>query len=109
MYWFFLVFFFLVSISLIFLILLQPAQGLNSTSYSNIKNHDKIFQCIKQNSFLINIIRILAFLFLIISIILCNINNKIIESNFFLEDDTKQTIMKTDSVDKKILNSDIPY
>ncbi|AEO08166.1 preprotein translocase subunit SecG [Buchnera aphidicola] len=109
MYWFFLVCFIFISISLIFLILLQPVQELNSTIYSSIKNNDTVFRCVKQNSFLINIIRILACLFLIISMILCNINNRIIESNFFLEDDAKQTTMKTDSIDKKILNSDIPY
>ncbi|QIE02081.1 preprotein translocase subunit SecG [Buchnera aphidicola] len=108
MYWCFLVLFIFISISLIFLIVLQPSQGLNNTIHSNIKNNDKFFRSIKKNDFLIKIIRILSFLFLIISIILCNINNRTIDSNLFLKNNTDKKIIKHNMIDKKQLHSDIP-
>ncbi|QCI23906.1 preprotein translocase subunit SecG [Buchnera aphidicola (Macrosiphoniella sanborni)] len=109
MYVFFLVFFIFISISLIVLILLQPEKGLNNTIYSNVKNNVKSLRYVEKNSFIINIIRIFSCLFLLITIILCNIKNRKIDSDFFLEDNTKKTIIKEYSSDKKILNSHIPH
>ncbi|QCI17773.1 preprotein translocase subunit SecG [Buchnera aphidicola (Acyrthosiphon lactucae)] len=108
MYLFFLTFFIFVSVSLVFFILLQPGKGLNNTVHLNTKNNIKFLSGIKTNSFTTNIIRIFSFLFLVTSIILCNINSKKINSNFFWEDNNKKTITKKNFSNKKILNSDIP-
>lgn len=108
MYLFFLIFFIFISVSLIILILLTPEKGINNTTYLNINNNATSCRSIKKNSLITNIIRLFSFLFLLITIILCNINNRKIDSDFFLEHNTPTTITKEYSSDKKILNSDIP-
>jgi len=102
MYLFFLMFFIFVSISLIVLILLQPGKGLNNTVNLNMKNSIKF-----SNNIGTNIIGAFSCFFLIISIILCNINTRKIDSDFFSED--AGNIIKQSFSNKKILNSDIPH
>ncbi|QIQ41964.1 MAG: preprotein translocase subunit SecG [Buchnera aphidicola (Microlophium carnosum)] len=108
MYLFFLIFFIFISVSLIFFILLQPGKGLNNTVHLNTKNNIKFFSDIGTNNFITNIIRIFSFLFLVTSIILCNINNRKMDSDFFLQDNNKKTITKKHFLNEKMLNSDIP-
>ncbi|ACL30181.1 preprotein translocase subunit SecG [Buchnera aphidicola str. APS (Acyrthosiphon pisum)] len=108
MYLFFLIVFIFISFSLIFFILLQPGKGLNNTVHSHTKNNIKFFNSIGTNNFITKIIKILAFFFLLISIILCNINSKRIDSDFFWEDNQNNTITKKHVLDKKKLNLDIP-
>jgi len=109
MYLFFLIFFIVISISLIFLILLQPAKGPNNTVHSNLKNNVKCFNSIGTNTLITNIIRIFSCLFLVISIILCNINSRKIDSDLFWKDDYKKTVEKNHFSNKKMLHSDIPH
>lgn len=109
MYLFFLIFFIFVSVSLIFFILLQPAKGLNNTVHFNTKNNIKFFSGIAANNLITNIIKIFSCLFLVISIVLCNINSKKINSDVFWEDNYKKIAIKNNSSNKKMLNSDIPH
>ncbi|QCI19940.1 MAG: preprotein translocase subunit SecG [Buchnera aphidicola (Brevicoryne brassicae)] len=109
MYLFFLIFFIFVSLSLIFLILLQPGKGLNNTLNSNTTSNIKLFNNIGTNSFITNIISVLSFLFLIISIVLCNINNRKMDVDFFLEDNKKNITKHESILEKKSLNLDIPH
>jgi len=109
MYLFFLIFFIFISISLIFLILLQPGKGLNNRVHINTKNNIKFVSGIGANSLTTNIIRIFSCLFLVISIILCNINSRKMDADFFWQDNTKKTVTKNYFSNKKILNSDIPH
>ncbi|WAI11577.1 MAG: preprotein translocase subunit SecG [Buchnera aphidicola (Macrosiphum albifrons)] len=108
MYLFFLIFFIFISISLIFFILLQPGKSLNNTIHLNTKNNGKFFSGAGTNNFITNIIRILSFLFLATSIILCNINSKKIDSDFFWENNHQKTVTKKHLLNKKFLSSDIP-
>ncbi|WAI18467.1 MAG: preprotein translocase subunit SecG [Buchnera aphidicola (Acyrthosiphon caraganae)] len=108
MYFFFLCFFIFVSFSLVVLILLQPGKGLNNTVHFNTNNNIKFFNGPGTNSFITNIIRIFSCFFLVISVILCNINNRKVDSDIFWEDNNKKIITQTHASDKKILNSDIP-
>ncbi|CAL4323466.1 preprotein translocase subunit SecG [Buchnera aphidicola] len=89
MYLFFLVLFILISFVLIAFILLQPRQGFNKINNFSSKNNLTLFGNMYRNNLVINIISIFSFLFLIFSIILCNINNNTIKSNFFQEQNTK--------------------
>ncbi|CAL4326438.1 preprotein translocase subunit SecG [Buchnera aphidicola] len=109
MYCFFLIFFIFISLSLIFLILLQPGKGFSNTFNVNNKNNAKSFSGISSNSFITNIISIFSFLFLLTSVILCNINNRKMEPDFFLENSTKNNIHNKIILDKKLSNSDIPH
>ncbi|AHG60009.1 preprotein translocase subunit SecG [Buchnera aphidicola] len=109
MYLFFLFFFIFISIFLIFFILLQPRKGFNNTLNFNSKNNIKFFSGIGTNNFVTNIIGIFSFLFLLISIILCNINNRKMEPDFLWEDHTKNIIAKKPILDKKLFHSDIPH
>jgi preprotein translocase subunit SecG len=104
MYLFFLMFFIFVSIALIVLILLQPGKGLNNIVNLNTKNNVKF-----SNNIGTNVIGVFSCFFLIISIILCNINSRKIDSDFFLEDNSNNTVMKKSFSNKQILNSDIPH
>jgi len=100
MYLFCLILFILVSLSLICFILLQPGKAFNNTSNINLINNVKLFNSVSGNSLITNIILILSSLFLIISIILCNINNRKVDIDFFLEDN-KQNIKKNTSLLEK--------
>ncbi|ANZ22584.1 preprotein translocase subunit SecG [Buchnera aphidicola (Diuraphis noxia)] len=87
MYLFFLVFFILISFFLIFLILSQSGKGLHNTL--NITNNVKYFNNIGTNNFITNIISVLTCIFFIISIILCNINTRKMDIDFFIEKNVK--------------------
>ncbi|UPT14727.1 preprotein translocase subunit SecG [Buchnera aphidicola] len=108
MYLFFLVFLIFISIFLNFLILLQPGKNVSNIIHSNISTNIKFINSFRGNNFITNIIGLCAFLFLIISLILCNINDKKINSNLFENYDNtlkKSTLsLKKD----KILNTEIP-
>ena len=101
MYLFFLIFLIFISISLNFLILLQPGKGAGDIMHSNTLANIKLFNSFRNNSFSTNIIGLCAFLFLIVSLILCNINDKKINSSFFTDHHER-------IVNKKTLNSEIP-
>ncbi|WP_422667294.1 preprotein translocase subunit SecG [Buchnera aphidicola] len=92
MYLFFLVFFMLVSIFLISFILLQPGKGFNHSTYLSSKNNLTLFGNMHRNNLITKIISILSCLFLVISVILCNINNSKIKKNFFWEKDKNSII-----------------
>jgi preprotein translocase subunit SecG len=95
---------------LILSIFLHLGQGLNSTMYSNIKNHAKLFNSLNSNNFMFNTVRILAFLFFFIGIILCNINNQEQDSDFFWKNSNTQKIKNdnTSFLDKSMVYKDIP-
>jgi len=97
-------FFVFISISLIVLILLQPGKALNSATNLNSKNNIKF-----SNNIGVNIIAVFSCLFLFVSIILCNINNKKIDSDFILTDISKSTVLQKSLRNKTTLNSDIPH
>lgn len=108
MYLFFLFLLILISFSLIFLILLQPGKGFNNTTYLNTSNYIKLFNNSKNSSLIKNIIGFFASFFLIFSIILCNINDKKVNSDVFLENNkSKIDINKKEKL--KILNDDLPH
>ncbi|QCI20514.1 preprotein translocase subunit SecG [Buchnera aphidicola (Brachycaudus cardui)] len=109
MYWFFLIFFIFISLFLVLLILLNPGKGCSNTFNLDTKNNTKFFSGISNNSFMTNIISIFSFLFLLISLILCNINSKKMETDFLLEDSIKNEIQNEAVLDKKSSSSDIPY
>ncbi|QCI21672.1 preprotein translocase subunit SecG [Buchnera aphidicola (Hyadaphis tataricae)] len=109
MYVFFLTCFIIVSICLIFLILLQPGKGINNFSNSDTINNIKVFNNIRANNFITKIIAFFTFLFLMISIILCNVNSiHDIENNFFLEDSTTKIIKNKPLIEKKSFHSELP-
>lgn len=108
MYLFFLIFFILISFSLMFLILLQPGKGFNNTLNSNAISNMKLFNNIGTNNFITTIISILSILFLVISIILCNINSGKADIDFFLEN-SKNTNKHKSILAKKPLNFNIPH
>ena len=107
MYLFFLIFLIFISFSLIFLILLQSGKGFNNTIHLNTSNNFNFFNSIGSGGFIKNIIGFFAGFFLIFSIILCNINDKKVNSDVFLEKNTqKKTI--NEKKEQKILNSELP-
>lgn len=110
MYLFFLIFFVFISISLISLILLQSGKGLSNITYSNTRNNIKSCNSTGTNNVMTNIVGIFSCLFLVISIVLCNLNNKINDSDRFWENNKKNnTINKSTSfLNKKVLHGDIP-
>ncbi|CAL4324097.1 Protein-export membrane protein SecG [Buchnera aphidicola (Protaphis terricola)] len=83
MYLFFLICLIFIAFCLNFLILLQPGKNINDTMHINASNNFKLFNNFRNNNFITNIIGLFACLFLIISLILCNINDKKINSNLF--------------------------
>ncbi|CAL4324169.1 preprotein translocase subunit SecG [Buchnera aphidicola] len=107
MYLFFLIFLVLISFSLIFLILLQSGKGFSNNIHLNTSNHFKIFNSFRNGGFLKNSIGVIACCFLIISIILCNINDKKVNSDFFL-DNKKQKVFMNRKEELKILNNELP-
>ncbi|AYN24690.1 preprotein translocase subunit SecG [Buchnera aphidicola] len=107
MYLFFLIFLILISFSLIFLILLQPGKGFNNTVHLNASNHLNFFNNIGNSSFIKNTIGFFAGFFLIFSIILCNINDKKVNSDVFLENNIHKSSLK-EKKELKILNNELP-
>ncbi|QFQ32549.1 preprotein translocase subunit SecG [Buchnera aphidicola (Aphis fabae)] len=110
MYLFFLVFLIFISICLNFLILLQPGKGVSDIIHSNTLTNIKLFNSFRSNSFATNIIGLCACFFLIISLILCNINDKKINSSLF--EDHHNNILNKKKLNfkkNKILNSEIPH
>lgn len=108
MYLFFFIFFILISVFLIFLIVLSPGKGLNNSSNFNTAQNIKFFSHFGKQNFITNIITTLSFLFLIFSIVLCNINNRKIDADFFLKDHVQNSQTNESLLEKKSLNSDIP-
>lgn len=105
MYLFFLVFLIFISICLNFLILLQPGKGTSDMMHSNTFSNIKLFNSFRSNSFAINIIGLCSGLFLIISLILCNINDKKINSSLFEDHNNEKELHFKKN---KILNTEIP-
>ncbi|QCI17196.1 preprotein translocase subunit SecG [Buchnera aphidicola (Aphis helianthi)] len=108
MYLFFLVFLIFISIFLNFLILLQPGKNVSNIIHSNTSNNIKLFNSVRSNNFVTNIIGFCACLFLIISLVLCNINDKKINSSLFEDnnDVVNEKILKLKK--NKRLNTEIP-
>jgi len=107
MYLFFLFFLILVSFSLIFLILLQSGKGLNNTTHLNTSNNIGFVNGAGNNNFIKNIIGVFASFFLILSVVLCNINDKKVNSDVFLEDSKQNNILNKKEELKK-LNDEVP-
>lgn len=107
MYLFFLIFLILISFSLILLILLQSGKGFNNNVCLSTSNNFKFFNSFSNGSFLKNFIGIMACFFLIISIVLCNINDKRVNSDVFLENKQKK-IFTNKKEELKILNNELP-
>ncbi|ALD15319.1 hypothetical protein IX46_01955 [Buchnera aphidicola (Aphis glycines)] len=108
MYLFFLVFLIFISICLNFFILLQPGKNVSNIAHSNISTNNKLFNSFRGNSFTTNIIGLCACLFLIISLILCNINDKKINFNLFENYDTTLNEERLTLKKDNILNTEIP-
>ncbi|QCI18349.1 preprotein translocase subunit SecG [Buchnera aphidicola (Aphis nasturtii)] len=109
MYLFFLVFLIFISVCLNFLILLQPGKNVSNIIHSNTSTNIKFFNNFRNNSFATNIIRLCACLFLIISLILCNINDKKINSSVFENQDNSLNKTMLNLKKNKILNTEIPH
>ncbi|QCI24438.1 preprotein translocase subunit SecG [Buchnera aphidicola (Muscaphis stroyani)] len=107
MYLCFLVFFIFISFSLISFILLQPGKSLNNTVHLNSKNNINLFKSFGRGNLITNIISVLSCLFLITSIVLCNINNSTTNLDF-LKNDHKKNILNNLLSDKKEQISEIP-
>ncbi|WP_343154070.1 preprotein translocase subunit SecG [Buchnera aphidicola] len=107
MYLFFLVFLIVISICLNFLILLQPSKGMNDIIHSNTSNI-KLFNNFKNHGFITNFIGLCACLFLIISLILCNLNDKKTNLNLFKENDNTLNKKILNVRKNKTLNTEIP-
>lgn len=108
MYLFFLIFLIFVSILLNFLILLHSGKNASDIISPNTLTNIKLFNSFRGNSLSSNIIGLCAFLFLIISLILCNINDKKINLNFINDDHNELLNKKTSDLKKnKILNTKI--
>ncbi|QCI25014.1 preprotein translocase subunit SecG [Buchnera aphidicola (Rhopalosiphum padi)] len=108
MYLFFLIFLILISFSLIFLILLQPGKGFNNTIHLNTSNNLNFFNNIGNGSFIKNVIGVFSGFFLILSIVLCNINDKKVNSDVFLENSIQKKIVN-EKKELKILNNELPH
>ncbi|AWH90416.1 preprotein translocase subunit SecG [Buchnera aphidicola (Melanaphis sacchari)] len=102
MYLFFLSFLIMISIVLIFLILLHPGKGINNAVHLNSSGTVKLFNIIGNNNFITNTISLFVCFFLIISIVLCNINDKKIHVDYFGENDKNYLLDNT----KKSLNKE---
>jgi len=80
MYDLFLILFFLVSVLLSFLIILQPGgNGINIAH--SVGGPEKLFKCSDRNYFFTYMTIVLSFLFFIFSLCLCNMNSNHIKSN----------------------------
>ncbi|QCI18915.1 preprotein translocase subunit SecG [Buchnera aphidicola] len=110
MYLFFLIFLIFISIFLNFLILLKPGKNVNDMMYSNTSNNIKLFNSFRNSSLSTNIIGCFACLFLIVSLILCNINDKKMNINFF--ENHNDNILNEKILNSKkneTLNTEIPH
>lgn len=108
MYLFFLIFLIFISICLNGLILLQPGKSASDMMHPSTFSNIQLFNSFRSNNFITNIVGLCACLFLIVSLILCNINDKKINSSL-LENHTNDFLNeKSLNVQNHILSTKIP-